>query len=140
VRISDPYRIDAGLLGGIVVSAREQGVPDKNHLVNGNAENVSQLSDPVGLVNAGLGDVDGRRSPQAYGELGNQRVKRQMERQMGSKFVFSFIAPKKLKTNFDPEALTSVVGVPPGARRSCSGLLIRIYDGNVGVSQVPGEP
>ena len=41
MRISDPDRDNAGLLGRIVVAAREQGIPDKDHLFNGNAQNVS---------------------------------------------------------------------------------------------------
>jgi hypothetical protein len=62
------------LLGRIVVAARKQGISDKDHLINGNAKNVSQLFDPVGFINAGLRDINGRRATQLDRKLGNQRV------------------------------------------------------------------
>ena len=63
------------LLGRIVVSSHKQGIPDVDHLFHWNAENVSQLSYPIGFVNAMLGDINGCRSANSNRKLGNESIK-----------------------------------------------------------------
>ena len=70
IGFSDLDRNNPCFFGRIVVSAGEQGVPDKNHLADCDAQNVSEFSDPVGFVYALLGDIDGSRPTQAHGKLG----------------------------------------------------------------------
>ena len=41
-----------GLLGRIVVAARENGVADENHVADLDAERLMELSDAIGLVDA----------------------------------------------------------------------------------------
>ena len=75
IGFSDLDRNNPCFFGRIVVSAGEQGVPDKNHLADCDAQNVSKFSDPVGFVYALLGDIDGSRPTQAHGKLGNRFIK-----------------------------------------------------------------
>ena len=53
---------DARLVCRIVVAAREERVADKDHVCNGDAEYLAQLSDAIGLVYARPGDIDRRRT------------------------------------------------------------------------------
>ena len=62
----------AGFFGRIVVSTREQGIPDKNHLLNRNAKGVAEFSNPVGFIDTRLGDINGCRTAQSDGKLGNK--------------------------------------------------------------------
>ena len=75
VGISDADGHDTGLFSRIVVSTREQGIPDKNHLINCNAKDVPEFSNPVGFINARLGDVNGCRASQAHGKFGDKFIK-----------------------------------------------------------------
>ena len=75
IGISDADGHDAGLFGRIVVSPGKQRIADKNHLLNGNAKGVPELSNPVGFINARLGDINGCRAPQAHGKLGDKLIK-----------------------------------------------------------------
>src|SRR5205809_801255 len=62
--ISDLDGHDTGFFDRIVVPTREQGIADEQHLVNGTAEGLAELLDPVGLIDAALGDINGRRATQ----------------------------------------------------------------------------
>ena len=62
----------AGLFGGIVVAAGEDGVADEYHVGDGDVEDVAEFLDAVGLVDAGLGDVDGGGAAGADGEAGER--------------------------------------------------------------------
>ena len=65
-----------GFFCRIVISAGKQRIADKNHLINGNAKDVPEFSNPVGFINARLGDVNGSRASQAHGKLGDQFIKK----------------------------------------------------------------
>ena len=64
----------AGFFSRIVVPAREQGIPDIDHVLNCNAKDVAELSNPVGFVDAGLGDVNGCRAAQSHGKLRDKLI------------------------------------------------------------------
>src|ERR1035437_1841060 len=51
-------RNDAGFLGRVVVATDEQSIADEDHLLEREAEDVSQLPNAVGLVDAGFGHID----------------------------------------------------------------------------------
>ena len=72
MRISDLDRQDACFFGWVVIPAWEQGIPDKNHLLYFNAKRVPEFSNPVGFVDAGFGDINGCRSTQTHGKLGDK--------------------------------------------------------------------
>src|SRR5882757_2358928 len=78
--IPDLDRGDTGLLGRVVVPAGEQGIADEHHLLNGHAEDVAELVDSVGLVDAALGDVDRGRATQPHLELGDEFVEDRLHR------------------------------------------------------------
>jgi hypothetical protein len=70
--ISDPDGHDTGFFGRIVVPTREQGIPGKDHVLNCNAKGIPEFSDPVGFVDARLGDVNGCRATQSHRKLGDK--------------------------------------------------------------------
>jgi hypothetical protein len=49
---------NASFSGRIVVSADKQSIPDKNHFSDRNAQDVPELSNTIGFVNARFGDID----------------------------------------------------------------------------------
>ena len=57
IGISDLDRQCSGFFGRIVVSAREYGIADIDHVLNRNAKDVAELANSVGFVDARLGDV-----------------------------------------------------------------------------------
>ncbi len=65
---------DTCLFSRVVVSSHKQGISYVNHLFHRNAESVLQLLDPVGFVDARLGDINGCRATEPHRELGNQCV------------------------------------------------------------------
>src|ERR1039458_134666 len=65
---------DACLYGRVVIASHKQGVSDVNHLFYWYAENVSELSYSIGLVNARLGNVDGCRATESDRELWDESV------------------------------------------------------------------
>ena len=65
----------ACFFGRIVVSTRKQRIADENHLLDCNAKDVPEFSNPVGFINARLGDINGCRAAQAHGKLGDQFIK-----------------------------------------------------------------
>ena len=75
IGVSNRNGNNACLFGRVVVSAYKQGVPDINHLLHRNAENVSQFLNSVGFVNARLGDVNRCRTTNSDREIGNQSIK-----------------------------------------------------------------
>src|SRR5271168_890861 len=68
-----------GFLGGIIIPSWKQGVPDEDHLFQGDAEDVSQLSYAVSLVDAGFRDIDGSRPAHAHREFGQQDVEERFD-------------------------------------------------------------
>ena len=74
MRIFDLDGQGARFLGRIVVSTREHGISDENHFLDGNAENIPEFSNTVGFINAMLGDINGGRAAQAYGEFRDKLV------------------------------------------------------------------
>jgi hypothetical protein len=63
------------LFGWIVVSSRKQSVTDKDHLFQGNTKDVPELSNPIGLVDAGFSDIDRGRTAHSDRELRKECVK-----------------------------------------------------------------
>ena len=79
IGISDADGKSTSFFGRIVVPAGKQRIADKNHLINGNAKDVPKFSNPVGFINARLGDVNGGRASQAHGKLGDQFIKERLD-------------------------------------------------------------
>ncbi|MGA9980358.1 MAG: hypothetical protein WBQ08_17190 [Candidatus Sulfotelmatobacter sp.] len=63
----------------VVIAAHVQGITDINHLFYRNTEQVSKFSDAVGFVNARLGNVNRRRTPDSDRKLGNERIKNRFD-------------------------------------------------------------
>src|ERR1700678_2398384 len=64
----------ARFFGWVVIPAGKNGVPNKNHLRNGNAQDVPQFSNTVSFVDPMLGNVNRRRTAQTHESLRNQFV------------------------------------------------------------------
>ena len=79
IGISDPDGHNTGLFGRIVVPTGKQGIPDKNHLWNGNTKDVPEFSNPICLIDARLGDVNGCRATQAHGKFGDKLIKERLD-------------------------------------------------------------
>src|ERR1700729_488195 len=67
-------RNHAGLFRRVVVSTRKQGIAYVKHLLQGNAKDVSQFSDSIGLVYAGLSNVDGCRATHSDGKFRDEVI------------------------------------------------------------------
>jgi len=63
MRIFDLDGQRAGFLRRIIVAAWEYGIPNKDHLVNRDPQDVTEFANSIGLVDAMLGDIDGSRAP-----------------------------------------------------------------------------
>src|ERR1035437_6061657 len=70
---------DARFFSRVVVATDEQGIADQDHLLERQAEDVSQLSDSVRLVDAGFGHIDGRGAAHSDGEPGKQGVEDRLD-------------------------------------------------------------
>ena len=62
---------DAHREDGVVVAVRVEAVADEQHVVEGDAGLLGELTHAVGLVDALLGDVDRRRAAGANLEIGD---------------------------------------------------------------------
>ena len=69
---------DPRFFGRIVVSAREHSISHENHLLDGDAKDVAEFSNPVGFVDPMLGDIDGGRAAEAYGEFRDKLVENRL--------------------------------------------------------------
>src|SRR5579883_726467 len=69
LRIAHRDALGSGFKRRIIVAARKEGVADKEHLLDRNAQHVAQLADAVGLVDSRTRHVDRGRSAETNGEL-----------------------------------------------------------------------
>ena len=75
----DRDTIHASFLSGIVITAWEECIADVDHLFQRNVQQVSQLSDAIGLVDTRLGDINRCRAPDTNGKLGNISVENRFD-------------------------------------------------------------
>src|SRR5664280_2273011 len=72
-------RNDARFLGRVVVATDEQSIADEDHLLEREAEDVSQLPNAVGLVDAGFGHIDRGGAAHSDRELRKQPVEDRLD-------------------------------------------------------------